>query len=387
MIELCSKNECTSCLACYNACDYQAIVLEENEYGEIQPHIDRDKCRECGKCRKVCPQLNENNYQRADCAFALVTKNKYDRETCSSGGVATTLAKYIIENEGIVFGATIIGGEGKYIAVSHMDDLEILKGSKYVHCSTGHVYQQVKQALKSGRLCIFFGIPCQVAGLKAFLGKTWNNLILIDLVCHGTSPYTYLLQHVRNVAGNVDNVDKITFRGAKDFFLSLYDYHGNCLYQRRQDEDKYFKAFMNQVIFRDVCYQCKYARSERISDITIGDFWGLSSDALNGYTGKISLALPNTTKGKTLLEDTSDIFEWEIRSIDEAINGNEQLRVPSNKPDMHIKFRKSYEHDSDFEKALGECGIIRQVRLNILKNSMLLIPRQIKREITKIWKR
>lgn len=380
-MNICKSDECTSCLACLNVCPFNAIEFKKNSLSEIKPAINTEKCRGCERCKKVCPVLNKPSFYRAKTALALYTKHKYYRETCASGGVATTLGKAVIEEDGVVFGAAVIGGKCKFISVETVDDLELLKGSKYVYCSPELIYREVLKSLKSKRICLFIGTPCQVAGLKNYIGKEYCNLILIDLICHGTPPFDYLKQHLDHKLGRSIRVERITFRGSNDFYLCAYDNKSNCLYRKKQNEDEYFTSFMKGIIFQNNCYNCQYAIPKRVSDITIGDFWGLEKTALNGYQGKKSVALLNTPKGETFIKKHLNLFIYEYRDPQEAINGNDQLRHPSDSSHSRIKFIQFYTQTNDFEKSIKQIGVVSLTRKNVIVNRVLFIPRLIKHKL------
>ena len=155
------------------------------------------------------------------------------------------------------------------------------------------------------------------------------------------------------------------------------------IYKRSQYEDPYFMSFMRGIMFRPVCYDCQFARNERVSDITIGDFWNISKDALDGYKGKISLALLNTSKGAEFFGSCSNLFEYQERLVTEAIKGNDQLRHPSKRGQEQLVFKAQYEACKSVEKIFERLGIIRQAKINRVKNSILYVPRLIKKFIRK----
>ena len=379
MFELCDKKECTSCMACYNACSFNAIKINTDSLGTLIPVIDRQQCKKCGKCVSVCPVVHEPEKHEANEAIALYTKNSEDKKTCASGGVATSLSRKIIQSGGVVFG-TGFSNEGTpvYKKAEAEEQLEEFKGSKYVYCFPGKIYCEVKQELKSGKLCLFIGTPCHVAGLKGYLGKEYENLITIDLICHGTPPYIYLKEYINQLGISEKSISKVSFRGEKDFFIVIYNKEGKELYSKKIDEDVYFLSFMEGLIYRDICRKCSYAKKERISDITIGDFWGIPKNALNGYKGKISVALPNTEKGINILEEYKDCFYTEKHSLEEAVSGNPQLNRPSLVHADTDLFKNEYMRTGNFSKSINATSIKKEVSKNIIMNKCLKIPRIIK---------
>lgn len=376
MAELCSQQECTSCLACYNACPFGAITLTKTSLSAISPQIQHDKCKECGLCEKSCPILSGTTFRYPSAAVALYCKNEHDKQTCSSGGLATTISRYIISKGGVVYGATSSGGYPTFRRVTYEADLELLKGSKYVYCNPELIYRAVKEDLKAGKECLFIGLPCNVAGLKKFLMKDYENLHTMDLVCHGTPPFEFLKAHLESKIGKSNGTwNLITFRGQYDFYTSVFDENKKKLYSCNQYEDAYFVGFERGLLFRPCCYECKYARPERVSDITAGDFWGLGNDALSGYKGKVSLALINTSRGNCLFEAFKDQFNWEQRTVEEAIKGNKQLNKPTEFTPAARQFQKIYSQTRSLEKAFDACGISSIISRNCIRRIILAFPK------------
>lgn len=385
MVELCDKKECTGCMACYNACSFNAIKIITDSLGALIPIIDRHKCKQCGKCVSACPVANSPEEHEAKEAIALYTKNSKDKKTCASGGVATSLSRKIIQSGGVVFG-TGFSDEGTpvYKKAETEKQLEEFKGSKYVYCFPDKIYCDAKRELESGKPCLFVGTPCHVAGLKGYLGKAYENLITIDLICHGTPPYAYLKEYINELDISENSISKVSFRGKKDYFFVVYNKALKKLYSKKMDEDIYFLSFMNGIILRDVCRKCNYAKKERISDITVGDFWGISKNALNGYKGKISVALPNTEKGMDFLEKYKDCFCMEKRNLEEAVSGNPQLERPSLVHADTDLFVKEYIRTGSFIKSIYATSMRKEVTKNAIMNKVLKVPRIIKHLVFKL---
>ena len=377
---LCNAEKCNSCLACYNTCPFNAIEIKQNEFGAKQPVI-RDTCKNCGLCYKACIQVEPQLLREPIKAIALYTRNENDRNTCSSGGAATAFSRYVIAQGGNVYGATSVGGYPHYIKVQKEDELEFLKGSKYVYCDPERIYIDVKQELQANKLCLFIGLPCHVAGLLSFLRKDYWNLFTVDLICHGTPPFSYLKEHLEAKVGDYSKIGNITFRGKNDFYLIAYDRNNKVLYKRNQYEDEYFMSFMKGFIFRQICYDCQFAQNKRVSDITIGDYWNIPKEALNGYRGKISLALINSNRGLIFFQDCKDLFCFEERDIQEAIYGNEQLNHPFQKNDKAHMFVRYYKAKGSIVYCFKHLGVTKYTRINKIKRYILYIPKIIKRLI------
>lgn len=381
-MELCPPHNCLSCQACVNACPFHAIKMEEDDLGIKLPRIMIDRCKNCGLCKKACPVLSPVNRNTPRKAIALYSKDKTDVRTCSSGGAATAISRYFITKlKGAVFGAAFIDGYPQYIKVEKVEELELLKGSKYVFCDPQYIYQEVKESLKEETKCLFIGLPCHVAALRRYLNKVYDNLYTIDLICHGTPPFAYLKQHVISKCISFDDVSTISFRGKEDFKLVICKRKNGVLYKRDNEEDEYFTAFMDGMIHREICYRCEYACLQRVSDMTIGDFWGLDSSALNSYRGKKSLALLNTKKGETLFNSVMHLFVWEERSVDEAYNGNEQLRRPTGQTIKREIFSRLYKQGICWKDICVELGLKQRCTNKRIKNIILLLPRKIKHKL------
>ena len=180
---------CTGCGACANICPHDAVIMQEDEKGFLKPFVDKTRCTECGLCKKVCPLLNfqSDNFESPQ-AFAFINQNNEVRMRSSSGGVFPAFAKYIIEKGGAVFGAVYDSSlKVCHDAAYDLKDIEKMQGSKYVQSDTKYTFRAVKNVLTTGKPVLYTGSPCQIAGLKSYLGKEWENLLTIDLICHGVS--------------------------------------------------------------------------------------------------------------------------------------------------------------------------------------------------------
>lgn len=317
-MEICKTISCTGCFACKNICPKGAITVGYDRYDKSIPKVDESKCVNCGACMKVCPVNRPVEKRRAEYSVAVWSQNSQDQQLSSSGGAAAVFSRWILNNGGVVFGAASLDKTVKHIKVETEEELEKLRGSKYVQSDIGYTYREAREALKIGRMVLFTGTPCQIAGLKNFLGKDDDNLITVDLVCHGTPPVRYLQDHIAHAAPE-KAWNRVSFRGRYDWLLTVFD-NNEIVYQAPRECDSYFMAFLEGLTYRDNCYACSYACPERVSDITIGDFWGLDRKKLeHDYHGRISLVLPNTEKGKRFFEQCQDGLVWERRALEEAL--------------------------------------------------------------------
>lgn len=364
---VCPKEKCTSCNACINICPHGAIKRSKDELHKVFAEINTEKCTNCGLCHKICPSNNPPQLKSNLSCYAAWSKNATRARECASGGLATEFSSFVVENGGAVFG-TLYGENDFAFSSSDETSFENFKGSKYVQVNTGDIYKSVKAALKDGRKALFVGTPCQVAGLNAFLQRDYDNLITIDIICHGTPPSDYLKEYVSSVTNS--KVDNITFRGKDDFYLTAWK-NGEKLYSAPANSDYYFTAFLQSLTYADNCYSCQYARPERVGDITIGDFWGLDKNSLKEkHNGRISLLAINSKKGEEFFESTKDRFTYEKRDYSEAVKHNGQLSHPSIPHPDRAAFESGYKKYG-FIKAVKTKDIKKSVRRYVFSKTLL----------------
>ena len=391
-IQICEVQQCTGCFACKAICPKQAIIEVEDEYGKTIPQIDEEKCVGCGLCSKVCPVCKPREVRHPKKCYAAWTKWDQDRVNCASGGIATGIGRYFIEQGGVVFGSKFTGVDELKCEISMaatMEELEDFKSSKYVQVSTGNSYQKAKEQLELGIQVLYVGTPCQIAGLLNFLRKDYENLTTMDLICHGVPPMKYLQEYAKAVADC--KVTRATFRGRNDFMICLYQdgetqKNDVSCYRQYCYKDYYYEAFLRGLIYRDNCYQCQYAKTQRVADITIGDFWGLDKDTLkHSYDGRISEVLIHTPQGEKIFSQCEKYFVYEERKLEEAVAGNEQLRSPSPiHPDCGIFKEKVREHG--FVKAVKATRVGATVQKNVLADrKWIKAMRKIKRIVKRIY--
>lgn len=384
-MNICDFERCCGCGACMNICPNNAITMRENQYGELLPFISEDRCTSCGLCQGVCPINNELILNEAEESYAVQSRLEGDKERSSSGGVAAVLSRYIIRNGGVVYGAALINKKCKHIRIEQESEFESLRGSKYVQSQTGFIFTDVKQQLKADKRVLFIGTPCQVAGLKAFLKEDYNNLVTIDLVCHGTPPQKFLREHLNEKCVDWEGY---AFRGIYDHKMTIFK-DNKPVYIKNGDEDEYYSAFLKSIIHRNSCYSCNWARPQRVADITIGDFWGLDKHSLkNKLSGRISLVLPNTPKGKEFFWEARDLFIFEKRKLEEALNERQgNLHHPSKKHPEREKFLKYYSL-LGFDRAIKKLdfwkeNVIRQRKMKLSEISIYRFMSAIKRKLFK----
>ena len=335
MNEICNKKDCTGCGLCIAQCPHNCISIHTGVMGHVYPIIDHSRCTDCGLCRKKCPANTVFTYHKPVKAFATWSKDYETYKMSASGGIATEIARYIILSGGAVYGcASLPDIKIKHIRIDNVDDLPLLQGSKYVQSDIVSIIRPLKEDIKVGKPVCFIGTPCLVAAIRNIYKDKPDNLYLIDLICHGVPSIQELRKHIRRIAGK-NRIDHMSFRKQNQYGLYLFS-SNKVIYSydlfAKRFQDSYMNPFMDAFNVRDSCYRCKYARPERISDMTIGDFWGLGdkypAEEIPEHEIGCSVALPSTEKGMFLLDKISRRLNLYERPLQEAIDGNAQLQHP-----------------------------------------------------------
>lgn len=308
LYEIAGKRSCTGCGACVCVCPVGCIQMVENKEGFFYPVIDHTQCIGCKKCYKVCPNEPEDD-EDVVAVLAGYSHNRDIRLTSSSGGVFTHLAEEVLKRNGVVFGVAMQKSQAVVCAVENIEEIPKLRGSKYVQSRVGNAYGQVEKYLKEGRLVLFSGTPCQIAGLYCVLKKEYMRLITVDFVCHGISSPQVLEKYLKE-RGNGKRISEIVFRdkteGWNKFSMKL-KWEDHTVSRESMEEDLYLQSFLKNLNLRSSCFSCKFRKIHRRSDITLGDLWG-ANEVVNGWTEDLgySLILIQSKKGKELLESIKE---------------------------------------------------------------------------------
>lgn len=283
-------------------------------------------------------------------AYACYNKDDKIREKSSSGAVFFELAKWIISQNGIVFGAKF--DKQWNVVHSHADTLEGVMnflGSKYVQSSIGDEYKIAKEYLDNGKLVLFSGTPCQISGLLSYLKKEYENLITVDLICHGVPSKAVWREYVNEIAAD-KHIKNINFRnkteGWLDFSLRV-DFTDKTNYRQNQHNDIYIKGFLSDLYLRPSCYKCKFKGIERNSDITLADYWGVKNIIADMFDDKgTSLIMIHTEKGKDICNSVKNKFNWQKTDLNAALKNNPNAIKSAGKNTRRNAFFNTKQYNS-----------------------------------------
>lgn len=342
-----TKEKCAGCSACLSICPVGAIFMQADEQGFLYPEIDKSKCVDCHKCEQVCfyktgyetltpalPQLK---------AYAGRYQDKEKLAQSRSGGAFTLLAEKVLSAGGVVYGAVLKHDEVHHIRVSKMEELPPLKGSKYTQSILGNIFLAVKQDLTVGeRQVLFSGTSCQVAGLQKFLGRPYDNLLLVDIVCHGVPSPKLFREYIAFMEKRYGSVADFYFRD-KWLGWSGHMESFRTLWKNRHFDEIFTKLFYSHCCLRPSCYGCAFTNLKRPSDITLADCWGIADHEPELFDDKgMSLIIVSTAKGENVLSD-AERHNFFLKEVDIRDYMQPQLRHPAEKPAEQEEFWNLYK--------------------------------------------
>lgn len=378
---------CCGCGACVSICAKGAITMKEDAAGFIFPSVNEELCVSCGRCADVCVFTKKGvGAGNEPEVYAAVYKDTRVLENSSSGGIFTPLASAVLDEGGAVFGAAWNeNNELEHICVESKEELKRLRGSKYVQSSTKDTFKQAKKLLNEGRSVCYCGTPCQIAGLKAFLGREYENLLTIDLVCHGVPSMRMLSDDLKALTGD-------SFKAIKDIRFRDKRYGWavkGCVVTDDKEikydagSSPYYFYFLKGEVYRESCYNCRFPSEGRQGDITLGDYWGIHGDMIkklgdiNPDKG-ISCVLVNTENGKKRFKEIENAVSAVASTKEDAQRRNKQLVSCSTKLPEHetllggyiekgsVAFREEYK---------------KHTKEHIVRGVKNMIPAKIKRKI------
>lgn len=344
MTQLCGHDSCVGCGACANICPRSCIRMEPDREGFCYPQVDAARCVECGLCQTACPVLGFSTETEEYGTYAVHNRDADVVHTSSSGGVFTALAERTIRLGGVVYGAAFRDDWSvAHLRIEQVQKLSALRGSKYVQSDLGMAYAKAQQDLKSGCPVLFSGTPCQVAGLRQYLGRDYDNLICVDIICHSVpSPMAW-----RSYLLSLGKATAVNFRDKRDswqgYYLSVGLADGGEVLVRGK-ENRYMRAFIQGLSTRPSCYGCKFKGINRGSDITLGDFWGVEEVCPTAFhKSGTSLVLIQTERGRQAFDAVSGMLTVTPADRTAALQGNPAYSVQA----------KPHQHRDTFFRQLG----------------------------------
>lgn len=340
------STKCSGCGACAQLCNKSAISMMPNAEGFLYPQVDSELCVECKLCEKTCPVLNvktSTDFSERK-AYAAICNDERIRLESSSGGIFTVLAEKIINEGGVVFGAEFDADFSvRHGWTNSICELERFRGSKYLQSRTEDTFLECRKFLDDGRKVLYTGTPCQIAGLKAFLKKDYENLFTVDVICHGVPSPALWQKYIEFCEKkSASRIVKTTFRRKNDgwkLFSLSFTFANGSEYSVNQSKGMWMLSFNKNVMMRPSCYECVFKGSKILSDITIGDFWGIQNyipekDDDKGY----SICFFNTMNGEKFFESVKkSLFTDEIKNYDSK-KFNTQLLYSIEIPKNRKKF-------------------------------------------------
>lgn len=334
--------DCCGCGVCHEVCPKNAISMVTDEYGYLYAKIDSTLCIDCGKCKGVCPALKNDCKVEFEKKAYVATSLDESTKKSASGGMFALFAKKVLAEGGVVFGTEMNESfDVQVIGIESEGELYKLQGSKYVQSNMLPAFKQIKEALKT-RKVLFCGTPCQVSALKNYIGKDNENLILVDLVCHGVPNNQMFKDEIdllqKKYKGNLSGY---SFRD-KDYGHNVI---GNLRFKDKETKkalysfsSPYYTAFLQNDTLRENCFDCKYANVNRPGDITICDYWGVKNEEADFYTEccdknivGISGVIVNTQKGEEFFGENTDKLLYKESTIEKIQNSNGCIVHPSPK--------------------------------------------------------
>ena len=380
MIVLKDKKDCCGCHACVSVCAHKAITMSADAEGFLYPTVAKEACTECGLCEQVCPVIHQATPTRPIKVYAARSKDEAIRQESSSGGIFTLLADAVIREGGVVFGAKF---DEKWnvvhAAAENTDEMALFRGSKYVQSTIGDTYKEAKSHLKQGRKVLFSGTPCQIAGLKRYLRKEYDNLLTIDVVCHGVpSPLVWqrYLEGMRAKGAIKDVAFRDKTRGWAQYAFRIRTEEQTLLLP--PSENPFMRGFLTDLYLRPSCHACPARCGKSGSDITLGDFWGIQAvhPEMDDNKG-CSAIMIHTARGQVLYDS--------IEKVD--VESRYEYLLPENPSLEHSP--KSTKYARRFWKRFAEQGLdcVFPICKQKASSSLLLQYLKIKRALLGLLKR
>lgn len=348
MKEICRQEKCCGCAACVSVCPHKAIEMYVDKHGFKRPKINQEKCVDCQLCQRACPVGGKGQFRKTKKAYAIKAKDNHIRQESQSGGAFSVIAQDLIKQGWIIYGASFAGIDVVYERVTGLSDLNRLKKSKYVQADMTGIHRDIERDLRKGNRVLFSGTPCYVASVISFLQAKHidcKRLVTIDVICYGVpSPRLYEEYIKLEEQKSGKKVLHFTFR---DKEWSLNEKYSRIVWENSSIEtltNGYLRMFSNKLAVRPSCISCDYARAERVSDITIGDYWGIEKlkPEFDDNRG-VSVLICHTEKGKEIFHGVYDKFESHETEFESAQKKQPALTKPSGSIKGQNEFWDDYE--------------------------------------------
>ena len=375
-IEEIGRKQCSGCSLCSRICPKNSISMKADEEGFLMPIIDHTVCIDCGLCYKECPCNKDSTIEPiSPTYYTSAIKDRQDLQNSSSGGIFIALARYILSKGGLVCGCVYnLDMESVHICTDSIEDVKRMMGSKYVQSNIVDILPLIKKHLAEGKTIMFTGTACQCAAVKSYT-KDLSKLYLVDILCHGVpSPlffhkYIEFLEKKHN--GKVINIE---FRNKKELgwgseHRTYYEINKKGrINGYRPNLPAYFCSFFWGLNLRESCYNCKFAGKDRISDITIGDFWGYWSYFLKDFPEGISIASVNTQKGKLLFDYVKNYMNFCIELPEDNAKGtNTNFYYPTSRPLIRDTFYKNI-YNLEYKDFIWKTYLEKSCRKKMIKS-------------------
>lgn len=396
-----NKKDCCGCACCVNICPKNAIYMKEDEYGYKYPTIDKDICINCGLCKNVCKYQKEGKeLHQCQKVYAAITENKEIIKKSASGGIFANIAKNFIEDNGVVYGCAMNYRENKlyveHIRIDKTSDLIKLQGSKYVQSNIEKIYVKIENDLKQNKKVLFSGTPCQVDAIKEYLKKknigNVENLYCIDIICHGVPNHKMFNEYIKLLEKKYKGkIIDFRFRhktkkGGKNALAKVEKKNGvikNIIIPAYKSS--FYQLFLDSETLRENCYECPYALSQRIGNITIGDYWKIEIEHKNEIDEKhidinngVSCVLVNTEKGNCLINKYGNDLNYIDSDFEKVSKHNKQLVGPSKEKNRE-KILKLYKENK--YKSIDKYYWKKNLKKIVMKKLWYKVPFKIRTKI------
>lgn len=368
-----NKSECCGCGACQQICPVQCVTMQPDEEGFLYPNMDESACVHCGKCELVCPIQHPQIPKESIEFYMGYASDRTIREVSSSGGVFSLLAQQVLKQKGVVFGAAFDENfRVHHIGIETEEELCKLRGSKYVQSCLGNTYVQARKCLTDGRWVLFSGTACQIAGLKKYLGKEYDRLLTVDVLCHGVpSPKIWELYLQAQEAKHHSSITSIQFRDKRSgwkLYSVTIQFENGQEYSVPFTKDPFMNMFLGNIDLRPSCHDCRFKGIPRVSDITIGDCWGVDSQLpeMDDDRGT-SVILVHTKKGREVFAGIQGQMRIKKAETDQDVPGSAEFKKSVAMHPNRKKFWKAVQKGKQIEQ------LIRHTRKSFFQKAISLI--------------